>query len=96
MNTNNPSSLNINAPKFRPLLKLRKAEMQFVVDDWHHACLTALNLRPSADNRGTDHDFTFEEIRAIIDRYGKSPGPTHPYWEELETCDELKSVTNNV
>jgi len=83
MNTNipNPMIVNVNKPT-----SLRKAERQFVVDDWHHACLTALNQHPSDDNRGTDHDFTFEEIRAIIDRYGKSPGP---YWDEVRSLDNV-------
>ena len=88
MNANMNKKVNIKTPKYRGLLKLREDEKQFVVDEWHHACLTALNHHPSDDNRGNDQDYTFEEIRAIIARYGKSPGPSHPYWEELEKWEE--------
>ena len=82
MNTSNEiTQLTI---KYLPLIKLRKNEKKYIDDEWHHACLTALNLHPSDDNRYNDIEYTFEEIQNIIKKYGKYPDKNHYYWEELK------------
>ena len=51
---------------FKPLIKLTKKQMSYVVDDFHHACLTAINMVPSHDTRYSCLDYTFEEITHIM------------------------------
>jgi hypothetical protein len=68
---------------FKPLIKLTKKQMSYVEDDFHHACLTSMNLVPSNDNRYSCLDYTFEEITHIIKLYGKKPCKDHWYWKEL-------------
>ena len=58
---------------YKSLIKLNKKEMRFVEDDWHHACLTYMDLKPTDDVRCNDFDYTFEEIENIIKTYGKKP-----------------------
>ena len=82
MNTSN--EISANTLTYLPLIKLNKKELKFVEDEWHHACLSALNLHPTNDNRYNDFDYTFEEIQSIINKYGKSPDKNHYYWEELK------------
>ena len=47
---------------YKSLKKLNKKEMRFVEDDWHHACLTYMDLQPTDENRYNSFDYTFEEI----------------------------------
>ena len=89
----NPTPTQTPTPHvYLPLIKLSKKEMKFVENDWHHACLTALNLKPSYDNMYNSFDYTFEEIQNVINKYGKFPDPTHYYWEELKYIEELKFI----
>ena len=67
---------------YKSLIKLNKKEMRFVEDDWHHACLTYMDLKPTDDVRCNDFDYTFEEIEEIIKTYGKKPSSYHWYWDE--------------
>ena len=69
---------------YLPLIKLSKREMQFVEDDWHHACLSQYNLHPSFDNRYNDFDLDIQEIKSIINKYGKTPSRYHWYWDEIK------------
>lgn len=69
--------------KLKPLIKLTKKQMSYVVDDFHHACLTDMDLVPSYDTRYTCLDYEFEEITYIIKTYGKKPCKEHWYWKEL-------------
>ena len=67
---------------YKSLKKLNKKEMRFVEDDWHHACLTYMDLQPTDENRYNSFDYTFEEIEEIIKTYGKNPSSYHWYWDE--------------
>ena len=69
--------------KFKGLIPLTEKQMSYVVDDFHHACLTAINEVPTRDTRHTCLDYTFEEITHIIKTYGKKPSKNHWYWKEL-------------
>ena len=69
--------------KFKGLIPLTEKQMSYVVDDFHHACLTAINMVPSHDNRHSCLDYDFEEITQIIKLYGKEPCKDHLYWKEL-------------
>jgi hypothetical protein len=68
---------------FKPLIKLTKKQMSYLQDDFHHACLTALDLVPSRDTSYSCLDYEFEEITHIIKTYGKKPCKDHWYWKEL-------------
>ena len=71
------------------LISLTNYEMLFVYNEWHHACLTEMNVHPSADNRHyNDIDYTFEQTHNIIKKYKKYPPPFNHYW------DQLKLITN--
>ena len=79
--------------KYASLMPLSKTEMRRYVDsDWHHACLSKNNMRPTDDCRGNDYDYTFEEIKSIHDTYGKSP-PLH--WEEYWTWKNKLSASTS-
>jgi len=82
MNTSN--KITANTLTYLPLMKLSKKEQKYVDDEWHHACLSALNIHPSNDSRYNECEYTFEEIQIIIKKYGKYPDKNHYYWEELK------------
>ena len=68
---------------YKPLIKLTKKQMTYVESDFHHACLTYINMTPTNDTRYTCLHYEFEEITDIIKLYGKKPSKDHWYWEEL-------------
>ena len=69
---------------FRPLIKLTKKQMSYLEDEFHHACLTYINMKPTYDTRYTCLDYEFEDITEIINLYGKKPSKNHWYWKELD------------
>ncbi len=81
---------------YLPLIKLSKREMQFVEDDFHHACLSKYNLHPSFDNRYNDYDLSIQDIVLIIDKYGKTPSKNHWYWDEIQNNFPETNQNNNI
>lgn len=73
----------LNQKQFKPLIKLTKKQLNYLEDEWHHACLTYINMIPSYDTRYTCLDYSFEEITEIIETYGKKPSKDHWYWDEM-------------
>jgi len=71
-------ALKMNSAKYEPLIKLTEKEMRYVESEWHHACLTAYGLRPTRDNMYNDFDLEDDEIRQIVEKYGKYP----PRWKK--------------
>jgi hypothetical protein len=79
---------------YSSLIKLSKKEMQFVEDDWHHACLSYYTLYPTDDEMYNSFDLDIKEIELIINKYGKTPSRCHWYWDEIKNT--LPDTNNNI
>lgn len=79
---------------YSSLNKLSKKEMQFVENDWHHACLSYYTLYPTDDAMYNSFDFDIPEIEKIINKYGKTPPRCHWYWDEINNT--LPDINNNI
>jgi len=77
---------NSRTTTYKRLKEFTNAEMQYIENEWHHVCLTVLDLVPSASKRynNLDFHFTFDNIEKIINRYNVYPPKHHWYWFELE------------
>ena len=64
----------MNKPlQYKPLKRYSPQTMEYVVNDWHHACLSYLNATPTKDYNYNDLDYDMNEIIEIIYNYGIAP-----------------------
>jgi hypothetical protein len=79
---------------FKPLIKLSKKKLLLVENDWHHACLTYLDLIPDEDDRYTCYDYEDEDIIYIIKTYGVRP-PKHftMFWNKY--CNGNANISDD-
>ena len=85
-----------NKKIYRKLRQISLEDAIYVENQWHHVCLTALELNPSTVNcyKNIAIDLDFEEIQDIINAYGIEPPQNHWYWGAMAQISYIETSNN--
>ena len=77
---------------YRHLNCVTMEDSVYIENQWHHACLSAYNKSPSAENKYLDLklNLNFEDIQDIINAYGIYPPENHWYWVKLTKTKHME------